>query len=113
MAQGIKAIELPTDLVVALFDFAGRNLSRDEWDYLKKWESTVRQGMVNAQREQESKGSETLVSPNPPFDPTTDAAAKKREMRAAKRAAVEAKRRLEKLPEEPVEITGTHGSTGA
>lgn len=90
----VRGITLPLNVVDFLFDAAGRNLSKEEWKFLTSWQNTVRQGILDT----EPKDSE-VAKVEPPFDPTSEKAKTNRERRAAKRAAIEAKKRLETTPE--------------
>lgn len=80
----VKSIQLPVDVVAALFDFAGRGrLDREEWRFLESWESKVKQGIAQASQPKQNAD----VKVDPPFDPHTEEAAKKRELRAERRKA--------------------------
>lgn len=80
----VKTIGLPVDVVLALFDFAGRGrLDRDEWRFLERWEATFRQGIAQASQPKEPAD----VEAKPPFDPNTEEAEKKRQRRRERRKA--------------------------
>ena len=80
----VKSIQLPIDVVAALFEFAGRGrLDRDEWRFLERWEATVKQGIAQASQPK----PEPDVKIDPPYDPHTEDAEKKRQRRRDRRKA--------------------------
>lgn len=82
--SAVKSIQLPVDVVAALFEFAGRGrLDREEWRFLEKWENTVRQGIAQASQPK----PEPDVKIDPPFDPHTEEAERKRQRRRDRRKA--------------------------